>query len=136
MAEQKSFQKTFVRAVLFVGGIFYTLTGVALPFAPQWFYDHIGTYPPFNHHYEGDLGAILIPMGIALVLAARDPARHRLLFGMVVAGSIIHAVNHLLDELVRSPSPDQLWTGSVPLVIFAAILAAAYVAGMPRRATS
>ncbi len=134
MAEQKPKQQTFVRVVLVAGGIFYTLTGVALFFAPQWFYDHIGTYPPFNHHYEGDLGAILMPMGIAMVIAARDPARHRLLFGVIVAGSIIHAVNHLLDELVRSPSTSQLLTGSIPLTIFAAILVAAYIAGMSRRA--
>ncbi len=136
MSEQKPLQKMLVRAVLVTGGIFYTLTGVALFFAPQWFYDHIGPFPPFNRHYEGDLGTILVPMGIAMVIAARNPAQHRLLFGFVVVGSVIHAVNHLLDELVLSPSTGQLLTGSIPLAISAAILAAAYVAGMPRRSTS
>jgi hypothetical protein len=43
-----------------------------------------------------------MPMGIALLIAARNPAQHRLLFGFVVAGSVLHAVNHLLDELVQS----------------------------------
>ena len=105
---------------------------MALLFAPQWFYDNIGPYPPFNRHYEGDLGALLMPMGIAMVIAARNSVQHRLLFGFVVAGSVLHAVNHLLDELVLSPSTSQLLTGSIPLAIFAAILAAAYFAGTPR----
>jgi hypothetical protein len=133
MAEQKPMRNAFARAVLVVGGIFYTISGVALFFAPLWFYNNIGTYPPFNRHYAGDLGAVLMPMGVAMVIAARNPAQHRLLFGFAVAGSVLHAVNHLLDELVLSPSPSQLLTGSVPLAIFAAILAAAYFAGMPRR---
>ncbi len=136
MAEQKPMRNAFVRAGLYAGGIFYTISGVALFFAPQWFYDHIGPYPPFNRHYEGDLGTLLMPMGIAMVIAARNPAQHRLLFGVVVAGSVLHAVNHLLDELVLSPSTSQPLTGSIPLAIFAAILAAAYVAGMSRRTAS
>ncbi len=98
--------------------------------------DHIGPYPPFNGHYEGDLGTLLMPMGIAMVIAARNPAQHRLLFGFVVAGSVLHAVNHLLDELVLSPSTSQPLTGSIPLAIFAAILAAAYFAGVSRRTAS
>ena len=136
MAEQKPMQNVFVRAVLVAGGIFYTIVGMALFFAPQWFYDNIGPYPPFNRHYEGDLGTILMPMGIAMVIAARNPAQHRLLFGLVVAGSVLHAVNHLLDELVLSPSTSHALTGSIPLAIFAAILAAAYFAGMSRRTAS
>ncbi len=136
MADQKPTQNMFARAVLVAGGIFYTLAGVALFFAPQWFYDNIGAYPPFNRHYAGDLGTILMPMGIAMLFAARNPAQHRLLFGVVVAGSVLHAVNHLLDELVLSPSTSQLLTGSIPLAIFAAILAAAYFAGRSRRTAS
>jgi hypothetical protein len=88
--------------VLVAGGIFSTISGAALFFAPEWFYDNIRTYPPFNRHYVGDPGALLMPMGIAMVIAARDPTQHCLLFGVVVAGSVLHTVNHLLDELVQS----------------------------------
>lgn len=136
MADQKPMQNAIARAVLGAAGIFSTISGVALFFAPKWFYDNIGPYPPFNRHYEGDLGALLMPLGIAMVFAARNPAQHRLLFGFVVAGSVIHVVNHLLDELVLSPSTSQPLTGSIPLAIFAAILAAAYFAAMSRRTAS
>jgi hypothetical protein len=54
MVEQESTQNAFAYAVLVAGGIFYTISGMALFFAPQWFYDNIGTYPSFNLHDEGD----------------------------------------------------------------------------------
>src|SRR5207249_1198490 len=136
MVEHKPMQNNFARAVLFAGGVFYSITGLTLFLVPQWFYDNIGPYPPFNRHYEGDLGALIIPMGIAMLIGARNPAQHRLLFGVVVAGSVLHAVNHLLVELILSPSPSQLLTGSIPLTIFAALLKAAYLAGMLRRNTN
>jgi hypothetical protein len=129
-------RNAFVRAVLITAGIFYTITGMALFFAPQWFYDTIGPYPPFNRHYEGDLATVILPIGIALVSAARNPAQHRLLFGVAVASSVLHAANHLRDELVLSPSPSQLSTGSIPLAIVAAILAAVYFVGTSRRTVS
>jgi hypothetical protein len=134
MVEQKPMQNAFARAVLAAGGIFYAVSGAALFFAPQWFYDNIGTYPPFNRHYAGDVGSFLLPMGIAMLIASRNPAQHRLLFGFAVAGSVLHALNHMLDELVLSPSTSQLLTGSIPLIIFAVILLAAYLAQRPRRA--
>jgi hypothetical protein len=46
---------------------------VVLYFEPRWFYDNIGPYPPFNRHYEADLGTFLIPLGIAMVIGARNP---------------------------------------------------------------
>jgi hypothetical protein len=139
MAEQKPLknplQNAFVRAVLVAGGIFYTLTGVALLLTPLWFFNNIGNFPPFNRHYEGDLGTMLLPMGIAMMLAARNPAQHRLLFAVVVVGSVLHALNHLLDELVLSPSIAQPLTGSIPLAIFAVILVGAYLVGRPQSIT-
>jgi hypothetical protein len=58
------------------------MSGVALFFAPQWFSD--STYPPFNRHDAGDLDALLMPMGIAILIAARKLAQHCLLFGSLL----------------------------------------------------
>lgn len=106
-----------VRAALVAGGAFYLLTGIALLFAPQWFFDNIGFYPPYNRHYEGDLGAFTIPLGIALLLAARRPARHRSLVAFAFAASLVHALNHLLDDPV---------VNTLPLFLFAVMLGAAW----------
>ena len=49
---------------------------------------------PFNRHYAGDLGAFLLPLGLALLVAARQPSRHLLLVGMAAGASLLHALNH------------------------------------------
>src|SRR5437773_11265373 len=92
-------------AALIVGlvGVSYALTGLALIFAPQWFFATIGPFPPFSWHYEGDLGVFLLPLGIGLLWAATDLARHRLLIGIAAAGSLLHAGNHLYDALTSPP---------------------------------
>ncbi len=116
----------FVRAALVAGGIFYLITGLALLFAPQWFFDNVGTYPPFNRHYAGDVGSFLLPLGIALAWAARNPAQHRGLIAFAAAGSGVHALNHLYDDVVLQ-SPDLDVATPLALLIFTLVLVAAYV---------
>ncbi|MBZ0282958.1 MAG: hypothetical protein K8L97_19620 [Anaerolineae bacterium] len=116
-----------VRASLIAGGLLYLLTGVALLFAPEWFFQNIGYFPPFNRHYEGDLGAFLLPLGAAMLWAAREPAKHGLLVGMAAAGSILHAVNHIVDDLNAGLTLTQWLTSQTfLLLIFGIILAAGY----------
>lgn len=101
-----------VRSALVAGGFFYLLTGIGLLFTPQWFFDNIGFYPPYNRHYAGDLGAFTIPMAIAILYAARQPARHRLMIAFAFAGSLVHAFNHLVDDPIIN---------TLPLFAFAAL---------------
>lgn len=92
----------FVRAVLLIGGGFTLFTGIALLFAPAWFLETIGTYPPFNRHYMGDLGAMVVPMGLGLLAAVRTPRKHRSLIGVVALSGLFHLLNHLYDDLIAS----------------------------------
>src|SRR5215213_6714494 len=110
MGTDKSMRAALVRWAVFFGGLFYVLTGLALLFAPQWFFDNIGTFPPFNRHYEGDLGAFGLPLGVGLMLAARNPAQNRLMIGVGVAVSVVHALNHLYESLVAQESVMQSLT--------------------------
>jgi hypothetical protein len=48
-------QNAFACAVLVGGGIFYTMSGVELFFAPQWLHDNIGAYPAKEHIMTIDL---------------------------------------------------------------------------------
>jgi hypothetical protein len=114
-------QDTFVRVVVVIAGISYLLAGLALVLIPEWFFNNIGYFPPFNHHYAGDLGMFQIPMGIGLLLAVRDPARHRLLIGVATVGSILHIVNHLYDDL-GSGDMAHLLKDAGPLVLLAVLM--------------
>jgi hypothetical protein len=45
----------------------HLLTGLALLFAAEWFYANVGTFPPFDRHYAGDLGAYQLAFGVGLL---------------------------------------------------------------------
>jgi hypothetical protein len=110
----------WIKVVIAIAGVFYTATALTLISIPNWFYLNIGNFPPFNRHYEGDLGTFLLPMGIGLILAARDPIRNRLFIGVMAVGSLLHMLNHVYDALNE---PLMHWAVDVlPLVIFGVVL--------------
>lgn len=118
----------FVRAALVAGGLMYVFSGAALLFTPEWFFENIGTFPPFNRHYMGDAGTFLLPLGIVLLLIVRHPERHRALIAFAAVGSLIHALNHTYDDIIAG-SDFGAWMGTtIPLFILAAVLIAAYFA--------
>ena len=107
-----------ISVVLALAGIFYTLTSLALLFAPVWFFQHIGGYPPYNRHYEGDLGTFLLPLGGALLYAARRPSHHLTLIWVAALGSLLHALNHVYEAIQLASSTQ--WLGTVaPLTVTA-----------------
>ena len=89
----------FVQAVLLLNGIVFLATGLALLLAPEWFFANVGTFAPYNRHYEGDVGSFLLPLGVVLLVAARQPAANLGLLALAAAGGTIHALNHLVDTL-------------------------------------
>jgi hypothetical protein len=115
----------YTRTVVAITGLFYALAGLALLLAPAWFFNNVGAFPPFNRHYAGDLGTFLLPLGIGLLVAARDPARHRTLIGVITAASVLHFFNHLYDDLALGDMV-HLVRDSAPLLILALLLLAAF----------
>lgn len=111
-------------------GIVHILTGITLLLTPAWFFQNIGTFPPFNRHYEGDLGAFQIGLGLGLLLAARDPARQRLLIGAAALGNLLHALNHTYDALIIHAPLGYWLRDTVPLYLFAFVLILLTI-GMP-----
>lgn len=107
-----------------LAGAGYMLSGLAQLLAPQWFFENIGDFPPYNRHYVGDLGAFVLAMGAGLLVAARQPERHRLLIGVVALGSGLHALNHLYDDWLSADwSPAHLLSQTLPLALLALALA-------------
>jgi hypothetical protein len=88
----------WLRAIIATGAVLYLLTGLAMIFAPQWFYDNIGNFPPYNRHFLGDLGTFTVPFGVGLLFAFRDPSRHHLVIGATALASLLHALDHLYEH--------------------------------------
>ncbi|HLW00167.1 MAG TPA: hypothetical protein VKT82_15975 [Ktedonobacterales bacterium] len=122
--------------VVAVAGAFYVLTAGALLFAPVWFFQHVGTFGPFNRHYEGDLGAFLLALGIGLLFAARSPSRYGLVVWVAAMGSLFHACNHIYDAVIQGASLGAWLAQPVPLVILALLLFWAASQGMTAKTAS
>jgi hypothetical protein len=99
---------------------------VLLLFGPVWFFDNIGPYPPFNRHYEGDTGSFTLVLGLVLLWAVREPARYRAMIAAVGIGSLVHAINHVVDDFVLSPSPRSMMNNLFLFLFAGALLLAAW----------
>jgi uncharacterized membrane protein len=120
-------QSAIARAAIFVSGIFYAFSGLGLMFAPEWFFQNIGNYPPFNRHYAGDTGAFTLALGITLLWAARNPTQHRSLIGYTILASLLHALNHAYDDYLVRQTLATVMMNTVPLFVFVVMLVVVYV---------
>lgn len=111
--------RRIVQGIVFVSGLVNVLAGLGLIVAPDWFVENIGKFPPVNRHFEGDIGAFIIPLGIGTMLAAREPVRNRLMVTVAAAASVLHALNHVYDAIIAS-APAAEWLRDVgPLAAIA-----------------
>ena len=111
------------QVILVVAGLMHIATGLALMLAPEWFFANVGTFPPYNRHYAGDLGAFQIPLGLGLLAAARAPARYRLLIWVIAAGNLLHTLNHAYDALIGRAALAYWLADSGPLLVMTLALA-------------
>ena len=117
----------WARVALLVVGLFNTFVGAALLIAPAWFYAAIAPYPPFNRHLLGDLGAFILPLGAGLLIAARNPSRHRDLIAVGAGASFLHLANHLYDDALFSHwSVAHALMETLPLATLGVLLVLAY----------
>ena len=123
---------TWQSMVTAFAGLAYLLTGLAQLFAPRWFFDTIGTFPPFNRHYIGDFGVFIVALGIGLLAAAAEPGRHRLLVGCAALASALHVLNHLYDDWLSSSwSAGHFLSETLPLLVLALMLAGVWARPEP-----
>jgi hypothetical protein len=92
---------TIAKALIALVGLADTLAGSALLLAPEWFFTTFGQFPPLNRHYMGDAGSFLLPIGLALLVTARDPVRYRPILLIGLLASWLHTLNHGYDALVQ-----------------------------------
>jgi hypothetical protein len=117
----------WVRATAGALGAVNVVTSLLLLLAPAWFYANVADYPPYNRHFLGDAGAFILAIGMGLLLAARDPVRHRSLIGIGAVGTALHAVNHLYDDVLVERLTSSHWlTASLPIALMALALAWAW----------
>jgi peptidoglycan/LPS O-acetylase OafA/YrhL len=117
----------FARVVAAIAGIIHLTTSLLLLLAPYSYFMLLEHFPPYNRHYFGDLGAFQLPLGIGLLLAAREPSRYRVVVLMAAAANLLHALNHIYEGLI-SPTTFVYWIADVgPLLLMSVVLMVAYL---------
>lgn len=71
--------------------------------APAWSFEHVARFAPYNPHLLADIGAFGLPLGVGLLIAARDPRRHALIVALAALGNLAHAASHLRDLPLHLP---------------------------------
>jgi hypothetical protein len=115
-----------IQVIVGVNAVTNLLTGLLLLFAPQWFYDNIASFAPYNQHFLGDVGAFILAFGIGLLFAIRQPERHRSLIGAAALGGLVHVGNHLYADVLEQGATMHWLTNTIPLLVMALALAWAW----------
>ena len=114
---RSSARPTIAQAIVAIAGMTHLLVGLAMMVAPMWFFVTIGTFPPFNRHYTGDMGAFQLALGAGLLFAVRTPARQRLLIAIAAAGNLLHMLNHAYDALISRASLSYWLADTGPMLV-------------------
>jgi hypothetical protein len=110
----------FARVVIGIAGIVHLTTGLLLLLAPYSYFMLLEHFPPYNRHDAGDLGAFQLPLGVGLLLAAREPLRYRVVILIAAAANLLHALNHVYDGLTMPTTP-VYWIADVGMLLVMAI---------------
>lgn len=95
------------RAIAFIVGAFYLLSGGWAFLFPSGFYATVATFTPYNLHLLHDAGAFQVGLGVALVGAALAGRGLAPVVAGVLAGSLLHLLAHLIDiNLGGHPATD------------------------------
>ncbi|HEY7050979.1 MAG TPA: hypothetical protein VH496_02435 [Mycobacterium sp.] len=106
---------TVVVTVLLVYGIYSTLLGLVMIFAPAFFFDTVGGFGARNNHYIFDTAAFELPLGLLYLAAIRLPSWRVPALAFATAHYLLHSISHLID--VNNAIPQ--WVGMFDFVVIA-----------------
>ena len=123
-----NWKQVYARSIAVAVGVSY-LAALALLLAQDWFFNNtFGNYPPYNRHYMGDAGSFVSVVGLMLLWAARDLARHWAMILLAGVGSLVHAANHVIEDFISNPSNASVANNVLLFVLAFAMLLAAWAA--------
>ena len=121
-------QPVWITVLLYWFGAAYALNGAAMLFAPSlWFFALVPGVPEtgaFNAHLVADGGTFYIPIGIALIAAARDAERHLAAVAIAAGATLLHAGLHLYSHEAGLLSWEHVSTEAALIYVPALLLTA------------
>ena len=121
-------QPVWITVLLYWFGATYALTGLAMLFAPSlWFFVLVPGVPEtgaFNAHLVADGGTFYIPIGIALIAAARNAKRHLAAVAIAAGATLLHAGLHIYSHEAGLLSWEHVGTEAAGIYVPAILLTA------------
>ena len=112
-----SHRETAIRAGLAVLGASSLLTALLMVADPSGFLDEVGGFGAANDHLVRDVATWVAAYGAALLIAVRLLSWRVPVLALGVAQGVLHAVNHLADAGIASPS----WKGLANVAVLGGI---------------
>jgi hypothetical protein len=107
--------------LLLLFGASQLLLGLTMAFAPGFFFDDVGPYPPRNDHYIRDVATLYLALGGVAIVAWRRVSWRVPVLAFALVQYVLHSVNHLVD--VNGADPEALGPANLAsLVVTAALL--------------
>jgi hypothetical protein len=101
--------------VLVIYGIYSTVLGLVMLFAPGFLFDTVGGFGVRNDHYIFDLAGFELPLGLMYLAAIRWPGWRVPTLAFATAHYVLHAVSHLID--IGNATPP--WVGVFDFIAIA-----------------
>ncbi|MEX2008345.1 MAG: DUF6632 domain-containing protein [Candidatus Spechtbacterales bacterium] len=89
-----------------------------------WFFQQQFFWTPKNVPYEFMIGGLYIAWGIVMVVASRDPLKHKLFVDFTILGNLFHAIVMIFFGVMEQPKHlygDVIWIsalGVIPLIFY------------------
>jgi uncharacterized membrane protein len=110
-----------MRVLIWILGATSLINGIAMFFAPSmWFFRLVPGVPetgPFNAHLVADSGTFFIAVGIGLLIAGSDPARHVAVVIVAAIANLMHSILHLYSHAAGLLSLEHLGTEIVGIYL-------------------
>jgi hypothetical protein len=91
------FKARVVVAVLIIYGVYSTVLGLVMIFAPDFFFTTVGGFGIRNGHYIFDVAAFEMPLGLMYLAAIKWPGWRVPTLAFATAHYVLHAISHVID---------------------------------------
>jgi len=92
----------WIKIVVWILGAMGLVNGIAMFFAPStWFFQMVPGVPEtglFNAHLVADSGTFFIAVGVGLLIAGFDPARHIAVIVVATIANLFHSILHIYSH--------------------------------------
>jgi len=112
---------SLVSAIVVLAGLLYLMIGMAQLFQPEWYFENLGSFPPYNRLVIGQLGSVMLPLGVLMVIASQNPTSNRMIIGLGAATAVLFALNQLYSLSIGEEAAAPGSLALFPLLISAVV---------------